>query len=178
MPNGKIHHELWMNYRVPAVTASIALVVPAYYATGSMETALTISLSSIAGYLIGIFLTPDLDLISITDSEALAIKSVVFLPLIAWSTLYARIMQVFGGHRSMWSHLPVFSTFIRLCWFSFPLVALMYFLGWLGHGQNYIPYFVGLLFGLSMSDTVHSVADFSFSLRRKFINKTRSRRIL
>ncbi len=175
MPSGKVHYEIWKSYRLPAVITSAALTVPSYYTTGSAETALIISASSVVGYFIGAVVTPDSDLIGLDRGESIAIRSVVFIPYLAWSTLYARIMQGLGGHRSFWSHAPLISSFIRLCWFTFPLVVLAYFMGWLDH--NYIPYFIGVLFGLSMADTIHAAADFSSTLRRKFIQHTRSRRV-
>ena len=52
----------------------------------------------------GFGIDPDLDLESLNRSEALWIKLIVFIPLIGWSTFYARIFQKWGGHRSIWTH--------------------------------------------------------------------------
>jgi uncharacterized metal-binding protein len=175
MPDGKTHHLLWKKFRSPAMVASAAMVVPTQMITGSVDTGLIVAASSVVGYLLGDLVTPDWDLVGIDRAEAMAIKSVILIPVVAWTTLYARIMQVLGGHRGFWSHAPLISSFIRLCWISLPLVVLMHFMGWLGH--NYIPYFVGVLIGLSLSDTVHAVADFTATSRRKVVNKTRNRRV-
>lgn len=98
---------------------------------------------------------PDLDLVGISSSEADWIKSVVGIPLVAWSTLYARCVQAFGGHRSWASHFPIISTFIRLMWFGFPFVLVFRYF-WLDplHRE-----FLGLFIGLSIADFWHILAD-------------------
>lgn len=83
------------------------------------------------------------------------IKWVIPIPLIGWSTLYARILQKFGGHRSILSHGPFISTFIRLMYFGFPFIYLfrIYFT------DSLIREFTGMYIGLSLSDLWHILAD-------------------
>lgn len=174
MPDGKTHYKLWKQWFPLAMAGSVAAGVGTTVLTGDIVVALKVTVASAAGYVVGSVVTPDADLITIDRGEALAIKSIVFLPIIAWSTAYAKIMQAFGGHRSLWSHLPVFSTLLRMCWFALPLVLIMYWAG-LVPGVDYSAYFIGLWLGLSISDAVHSGADYLSSKRKRTKKKWRIR---
>ena len=103
----------------------------------------------------GFGIDPDLDLEGLNRSEALWIRLIVFIPLIGWSTFYARIFQKFGGHRSIWTHGFIISTFIRLMFFGFP------FVWWFR--DHYLDSlwreFTGMFIGLCISDNWHILAD-------------------
>lgn len=164
---------LWSANKPLAVIAAFGAGAMVASMGGSVQDVVEVGVSAIVGYLAGAIVGPDLDLVGIDHGEGRMIRSVVFIPLVAWTTLYARIIQVIGGHRSIWSHMPLLSTFIRLCWFTFPLVVLAHTNHWLGY--DYTKIFGGLLVGLTVADTVHSVADFRSTIQRKF-GKRRSRR--
>jgi uncharacterized metal-binding protein len=170
MPSGSQHHELWQSARIPVALGLGAFSVVIGAETGDAVLAVVLAVSSILGYAVGDVLTPDLDLISIDRGESRMIRSVVFLPLVAWTTLYARIMQGMGGHRSFWSHSLLLSTLIRLCWMLFPLVALLWYLGVLPSEYAALPA-VGAFIGLSVSDALHIIADRLCERRRSFFGK-------
>ena len=178
MPSSKIHNALWRRYRSPMLLGSVSVGAVVSAATGGDLYLGTLTATSVyCGYTVGRVITPDLDLISITESEALAIKSVIFLPLVAWTTLYARIMQVLGGHRGFWSHSLILSTFIRLCWFAFPVVVVLHLVDLLPLAAQHPVVFIGLLVGLSIADALHIGADLIETNRKRFIRKTSARRV-
>lgn len=150
MPSEKKHKKVWKNLIfIPIFISLFFLFFGRWY----------FSIWIMAGYFLhGVFgITNDLDLISITSDEAKWIKSVVFIPIIVWSTLYARIASVFGGHRSFFSHSVFFSSVIRLLWFGFPILLLLrqfYF-------SPVVTEFFGLCLGLSIADAIHTALDWS-----------------
>jgi hypothetical protein len=148
LPDGLTHVKIWKAF----LPLTISLVV--YFAiVGWWYFAIWILFGSFLHWL---GFDPDLDLEGINRGEALWIKSIVLIPLIGWSTLYARIFQKFGGHRSIWTHGPFISTFIRLMFFGFP------FVWWFR--QHYLdPLYVefsGIYVGMAISDLWHIGADF------------------
>jgi uncharacterized metal-binding protein len=162
MPDGKTHKLVWKKlFLLPVAVAFIFFVTGSYY----------FSLWIIVGYLLhGVGgITNDLDLISIDSGEAKWIKSIILIPLVAWSTAYARIMQVLGGHRNFWSHGFVISTFIRLMWFGFPFIAAFrYFFT----DPLYLEFF-GMFIGLAIADSIHSILDMTSGEITAFISKKR-----
>ena len=79
------------------------------------------------------FISPDLDLLSVTgqDGRALTlIKSNVILgcllglPFAMWSLIYSWFMQLLGGHRNPWSHGIIIGTLGRMLWFNLPLTLV------------------------------------------------------
>ena len=99
----------------------------------------------------------DLDLIGINSSEALWIKSVVFIPLVALSTFYARAIQKFGGHRGWLSHGPFISTFIRLMFFGYPFILVFDYI----FTDTMYREFFGMFVGLVYADILHTIADWA-----------------
>lgn len=147
MPDGKTHRKIWKFFIPLPLLIGFAFSIIGYW---------YFSIFILLGYLLhGLGITNDLDLIGINSDEALWIKSVIFLPLILLSTLYARIIQKLGGHRSFLSHGYIISSVIRLAWFSLPFVLIFrhFFTDPL-----YIE-FLGLLTGLSIADSIHTTAD-------------------
>ena len=110
----------------------------------------------IAGWgLHGFGIDNDLDLTGISRSEGLWIKLIIFIPLLGWSTLYARIFQGWGGHRGFWTHSFIISTFIRLLFFGFPFVY-WFRIYW---QDSLWREFTGMFIGLVISDSLHTIAD-------------------
>lgn len=177
MPSGKEHHEIWKASRPLAFISCGMLGAGMTMATGSLVDGAILGMSGMAGYLLGDLVTPDQDLVSIDRGESIAIKSVIFLPLVAWTTLYARIMQGMGGHRGFWSHSLLVSTFIRLCWFLFPVVMLLKVMGLGDILPQYDLNFLGVFYGLSIADALHIIADHRSDGRKKFISRTKARRV-
>jgi uncharacterized metal-binding protein len=133
------------------------------------------------GCLAGIFLTPDLDIEAVTGSEWTIIKWTLGLGWL-WVLFWWPYAWVFH-HRSIWSHLPILSTVIRLLY-----VALVFSLWWwvlsvlvaavtfmFGNGSYWLPevnpasmwafcmenfeWAFGLFFGLAVSDFAHWLMD-------------------
>lgn len=99
---------------------------------------------------------PDLDLVGLSRSESMWIKSVIFMPLLLMSTFYARALEKFGSHRSIWSHGFFIGTFIRLFYFGAPFILLFrhYYL------DSLVREFFGMYLGLCVADNWHIGADF------------------
>lgn len=102
-------------------------------------------------------LEPDLDLISISRSESIWIKTVILIPLVVMSTFYARCLQKWGGHRGFGSHSPFISSAIRLLFFSYPFVLI--FRHYFPETPLYFEFFAMWL-SLSFADCLHIGADY------------------
>lgn len=147
MPNGRVH-----------VAASVALAAVSA-AAGPPEWSLPLA----AGALLGIPLSPDLDMQTRTVSER--------LPLIGpvWQVLwYPYALAV--KHRSWVSHMPVVSTAIRIgylilaLWVVWSLGQVIG--GWqaptLGEMFGWLldqPWFLAVFIGLALSDALHVLMD-------------------
>ena len=147
MPDGVTHVKIWKSMLPVTIIVALGFVI-----WGWWYFAIWIMVGAIAHWCL---IDPDLDLEGISRIETLWIKSIILIPLIGWSTLYARILQRWGGHRSLLSHGPFISTFIRLAFFGFPFII------WFRH--NYLdPLYVefsGIYVGLAISDLWHIGAD-------------------
>ena len=158
MASGEVHVQYLRDYLKYMLTASMFIAV---FGIATIDIAtVRFGLALFAGYMLSFWFEPDLDQIGITRSEAMFIKYVVTIPIVAWSSLYARIMQVLGGHRSFWSHFPFISTFIRMCWFGVWVVALLWFTGILPDPRA-IDVAFGVWVGMSVGDTIHYILDYS-----------------
>jgi uncharacterized metal-binding protein len=127
----------------------------------------------VGGCLAGLVLTPDLDVDRGSISHRIVKKSAGLLIGFAWHLFwypYSRIMP----HRSWYSHMPIFSTFIRVA-YLFALPALLW---WLASSAINLPvlrvpvwaWFPTAFTGLVLSDTLHAVMDItdSFVKRRVY----------
>ena len=114
------------------------------------------------GCLSGIVLSPDLDVDGRTHSESVIYQ----LPLgcligtiftVFWYP-YARIFK----HRSVWSHLPILGTLIRVLYLFIPLIIASLLFGfWPGLVDRLFmnPLFWSWCAGLAVSDALHWVMD-------------------
>jgi uncharacterized metal-binding protein len=151
MPNGTVHSTASALLAIAAPTAAVLLQQP-------IPPALAIS----AGCLVGLVLTPDLDV----DDGCISIEFVRHtlgrIPALIWQAIwwpYAVLIQ----HRSWLSHGPVISTLIRLAYVAagpalvwwlvdqhYPLPAVHFqYYDWMGFA----------LAGLMLADTLHFVLD-------------------
>ncbi|HPH95371.1 MAG TPA: DUF2227 family putative metal-binding protein [Anaerolineaceae bacterium] len=119
------------------------------------------------GALLGIILTPDLDLVGGSISQRQVRKSTGNIIGLIWAMLwypYAKLL----GHRSFWSHTPIIGTIIRII-YVFGLPLLLWSMLWqAGHvsvpppipvlGQL-DPLLFWVLLGLSVSDLFHWLMD-------------------
>ncbi len=100
--------------------------------------------------------SPDLDLIGISRDESVWIKSIIFIPLVALSTFYAKALNKFGSHRGFLSHGPFISSLIRLLFFGYPFILI--FQHYFPDTPMYIEFFA-MFIGLSVADNWHIFFD-------------------
>ena len=122
----------------------------------------------VGGIIVGIFVTPDLDLNKLTYSGRLVYN---FCPLIGviWRGIWYPYSRVIP-HRHWVSHIPVLSTLLRLLYLSPVTIPILVYLPGL---------FWSVTGGLLLSDVVHFFTDCITSFVRKRtkirIRKSRNR---
>ena len=147
IPSGEVHIKIWRRFF--PLTLVVSIIVGLFWNW-------YVGLFVIIGWGIhGFGIDNDLDLIGMNRSEALWTKYIIFIPLIGWSTFYARIFQDWGGHRSVWTHGFIISSLIRLLFFGFPFVY-WFRIYWL---DSLWMEFTGMFIGLCISDSLHTIAD-------------------
>lgn len=125
---------------------------------------------------------PDTDHLQITHSESTGsrffekiflIGGVLKALWLSYTTLYAGIMLMFGGHRNPLSHSLFLSTIIRIFYFHIPVFFIMkwfylrnyldfdFYLFWNFYNMNYwaIPYFGTQIIFMSLGDSIHLLLD-------------------
>ncbi len=119
------------------------------------------------GAILGILLTPDLDLVGGSISQRQVRRGAGSIIGLLWSMLwypYAKLL----GHRSFWSHTPIIGTIIRVL-YAFGIPLLIWSMLWqAGHvtvpppvpmlGQL-DPLLFWVLAGLAFSDVFHWIMD-------------------
>jgi len=145
-PDGVTHVKIW-KWALPS--AIVICLIVSYWDW-------YFALFIFVGYLLHVCgFSPDLDLIGISRDESVWIKSIIFIPLVAMSTFYAKALQKFGSHRGFLSHGPFISSAIRLLFFGCPFVLIFryYFADPL-----YVEFFA-MWIGLSIADNWHIFFD-------------------
>lgn len=169
MPNGKAHASATLILAAGLGVISITL---------RQDPAITTT-ALVGGCLMGLVLTPDLDVDRGSISHSIVNRTAGFLIGFAWRLFwypYSRVMP----HRSWYSHMPVFSTFIRVAY----LFALPMLLWWLV--SQFIPlpslhlpawdWYPVVFIGLVLSDTLHALMDIGDStVKRRVYRLTRIR---
>jgi uncharacterized metal-binding protein len=146
MPQGKVHAANSIG------TAAIILVGGYCGSFYFVEVA-----GTFLGCVLGIFLSPDLDVNRgyIGDSLLRKVPYIGWLLSLVWWA-YWRPYALIVPHRSSFSHLPVWGTFWRYLIFSIPVWVVWYFytfqISW-----NWVLF---VFVGLCISDFQHAVADF------------------
>jgi hypothetical protein len=115
-----------------------------------------VALGSLAGYFLGQWLDPDLDIVGMTKSEGRMLKIPIAGPfLIGYWAIYGAIFR--RKHRSVWTHGYVLSTGIRYgysFWWLYFVIPVLY--DWM----MYV--LIGIFIGLCFSDSIHIWADRRF----------------
>ena len=146
MPSGKVHHRIWRKAWPLAVGVSAGVLTAGYPLTAAF---------ALGGYLAGAIVEPDLDQVGITSSEGYVLKHLgCFGALwVAYWLPYGKIMP----HRSFLSHFPGVSTLLRLVYLLAPAAYVVnryaLYRPWMAQAL------VGVWIGLTVSDTLHFVAD-------------------
>lgn len=156
MPNGETHYRIWKTAAPVAVFYSAAFGL----ATASWE----FGLITFAGYLLGRYISPDLDLIGINNDESRMMEELGPVGVVGVMLFfpYAYMMRFLGigrrGHRNFFSHFPYISTTIRILW----LLLIPGLLLWKFYPIIFLwaPTIVGgLVAGLGFADFLHWLAD-------------------
>jgi hypothetical protein len=159
MSKGIVHHEYYKKSWPFVPFIAVGASGLSYYFMKNPLFSLLLLCSIPLGYWIGNYIDPDFDLISITYGEGRMMRQLGILGkiLFVFWMPYAFICQIFG-HRSVFSHWPVISTFFRLLYFFIPFWIALFYWKW-DIWDWEIVIFIGLLIGLSIADSVHWFLD-------------------
>ena len=144
-----------------------------YLATKLGADVVSAAVSGAAGCLMALFVNSDLDQRSITNAETNWSKAgpLGWLVSYLWVWLWTPYAYLIPNHRSMWSHLPVLSTFLRIA-YAAPILLVFSWLGALVFKVNLFDYpkivWPAMAFsflGLCIADTGHAVLDVLASVR-------------
>jgi len=152
LPAGVVHFQYYKKFFLLAFGIGCGLMVYNFF----------IGLGFLIGYfVIGRYCSPDNDLIgmNLDDGRLMRELKIFGAIIVMWMTLYAYIGQIFGGHRSKFSHSYFFSTAIRIIWiFGIPL--FIWYWNYLPITNEILFTFLGIFLGNSMSDGIHIYLDF------------------
>lgn len=178
MADGDTHYRGWKAGSVSAITAAAGIAGLALYA--GEPVLLVAAAATPAGYFLGRWLSPDLDLVGANSDESRMMRELKIIGalIFAWFSIYAYVMRFVGvgrkGHRNFFSHFPVISTTIRIAWLLlFPLISIPIYLIWKNGYSEYLllPQVVfsvlGVICGLSLADTVHYMLDVTHKPRSR-----------
>jgi uncharacterized metal-binding protein len=175
MPDGRTHHEIWKVGWIGAAPAALAVGAGAYLYSGYIEDLFALGGGMLAGYLLGKYISPDLDLIGVTTDESRLMEDfkIVGVVVVMIYFPYAYLMRFVGlgkhGHRNFFSHFPFVSTAIRLLWLLILPLVLLYWLAGYTLGFYALQTLLGVFLGLGIADSYHAVADaFTSSIHKIF----------
>lgn len=119
--------------------------------------------SAALGFFVGTqWLSPDLDLPHSLPTQRFGFMKFVLDP-------YRNLV---GHHRSVLSHSPILSTFIRLAYFILPVALGLAYFGRLENVyklfQVYQTLIISFIIGLELSTDTHLILDWQYSLKRKW----------
>ena len=138
--------------------ASLIASVPTGLVVGIGLSSIPYGIGTAIGSILGIALTPDLDQEMTTFFEWKLIRKTGPLGFL-WMAFWASYSLLIP-HRSIWSHLPILGTIIRLLYITTPIIAFCLWWDYIPVLPQYIiEGLVGTLIGLSMSDTLHWFMD-------------------
>lgn len=145
MPKGPTHTRATVGLTVALSIASFAYVPRIGPA----------SLAMIPGCLLGILVSPDLDVRRGSYSHFLIYKYIGVIPERVWFYFWFLYSRMIPHHRSLWSHGPIIGTLIRVIYIifltgGFCLLAQYFVLA---------PLFWFFVGGLALSDLLHEIMD-------------------
>jgi len=169
MPNGRIHLILWKQYRTLAYALAILVSFVGYWlgSTTKINSFYPLGFFFLIGYFLGYYIDPDLDQESTTSAKWRMMRDFKLLGafISGWFLPYGFLFK----HRSVPSHTPGISSFIRLVWLLlFPLFPLIvYFILPTVEAVHLAILFFGVWLGLTLSDSVHTFADWGIIKTRR-----------
>lgn len=115
MPSGQTHDKATLISAIPASIAASAIL-------SSLNAPITTHIAFAAGYLLALWVNPDMDLRTKTTGDMrLARVYIIGNLLVRWSNAYASVFK----HRGV-SHVFVIGTITRWLWFfPFPIISIL-----------------------------------------------------
>lgn len=144
MPNGKFHQSI--------ITALAPAVFP--ISLLAFRDKPVIAITFCCGILLGVFVSPDLDIPRMTQPKK-AMGYFSYLWHLFWLP-YAKLIT--QGHRSFLSHSPLIGTLVRFLYLIAPIYLVLLF-GFEKDISVYASIFVPLFCGLCIADLVHIILD-------------------
>lgn len=152
MPDGKTHHKIWKVgilglplYSAGATMLAVPLVHGdwLYFLAGLP-----------AGYILGLFIDPDLDIVGMTQAEGRMLNTFPIIGniMVGYWTVYGAFFR--RHHRSWQTHGPMISTAIRYIYAFWWLVFLD---RWWNIWATF--FVIGMFFGTCYADILHWAAD-------------------
>jgi len=158
MPSGKKHDEIWLKLRKLLFFSSIVVfcvtefIVMNFYSQLSpivlslrFASSTILTIGYLAGVVISRYITPDMDLVSITTTEYTMMRKFGLLGVlfVMYWMPYGHIMK----HREKLSHMYIISSFVRAlygAWWALAPLTLPFYTLWFG-----------IALGMSTGDAIH-----------------------
>lgn len=154
MPDGATHHKIWKVglLGVPLWDLSVTLV--AYPFVSHYGGYWLYSLGIPVGYLLGLFVDPDLDIVGMTQAEGRIMNTFPIIGniMVGYWTVYGAFFR--RHHRSWLTHGPFISTAIR---YAFAFWWLVFLDRWWYIGATL--FLIGMYLGTVYADILHWAAD-------------------
>jgi len=117
-----------------------------------------VAIGHLAGYSFHRYWDNDIDIMGTSGCEGRQVRELFVLGYLMYgiSSIYGAIFR--NKHRSIITHFPVISSFIRLC-FLFWWIPLLYYFEWIKFEYWHWEIFYSFLWGISQADTCHYFAD-------------------
>lgn len=148
MPKGVVHNNYWKQFLIIAILISIIVCLVDIIS----------GISFLIGYLLGRFITPDLDLANVTEPEWKLMQTFGCFgaAIVGYWLPYGHLLK----HRSFLSHFPMVSTAIRIVYGFWWVVIMLDYVGLLRNNLLLISQIaLGIWAGLSVADTIHWTLD-------------------
>lgn len=184
MASGEVHKLYHDKLYLPAIALGIIESIFFYLIKVPFYNPITFMVFYLIFYYLGErYISPDLDLLSMTNQESRLFqlkKKNIILGLIGlfWMIMCLVYAWTIGKHRSFWSHSLPFGTIFRVIWFI--LIPLLFITNWIASFnewlikdwfyQFYCEYWLinlllGSFFSLLFGDSIHSILDSSYFKR-------------
>lgn len=156
MPSGRAHAVMSI------ATAGLTYL----YSTNSGVESPRLAVATASGCLLGILLTPDLDVKGIRADSI--VRDMGLIPALIWGIVWNPYSALFP-HRSFWTHSPLLGTLIRFIYIGI-------WLGVFGLLPRPGPFVCRIILGVTMSDNIHIGADFFVTGIKEIISNEKKKR--
>lgn len=146
-----------------------SLILAAGFSIGALISRDVTLLQCVAGSLVGVLVTPDLDVDAKNISSTIIKRKAGNFVVALWDMFWYQYRKSFK-HGSFGSHFPVYSTFVRLAYIYFWVIFVPHFLIWLLFDVYWsLPYVLFwyarevvsfyFFYGICSSDIIHYFLD-------------------